>query len=130
VAEPGSDLVRTEMQATEGWYICRIGFVETVRAVGLAAGPGATQAVRQVDQHLVEHAARLTLDDDLRSLDALHLTAALLLSFDEKSEDIHTPNEPRLLKRCLLRRRLARPYVGPGTKVNKDISVTARSASV
>ncbi len=56
-AEPGSDLVGTEMQATEGWYISRIGFIE--------------------------HAPRLTLDDDLRSLDALHLTAALLLSFDE-----------------------------------------------
>ena len=39
--------------------------------------------VVEVDQQLVEHAARLTLDDDLRSLDALHLTAALLLSFDE-----------------------------------------------
>jgi hypothetical protein len=38
VAEPGIDLVRTEMQATEGWYICRIGFVETVRAVGFTAG--------------------------------------------------------------------------------------------
>jgi len=39
--------------------------------------------VVEVDQHLVEHAPRLTLDDDLRSLDALHLTAALLLSFEE-----------------------------------------------
>jgi len=39
--------------------------------------------VRQVDQHLVEHAPRLTLDDDLRSLDALHLDAALLLSSEE-----------------------------------------------
>jgi len=42
----------------------------------------------------------------------------------------HAPNEPRLLKRCHLRRRLERPYVGPGTKVDKHISVTARSTSV
>lgn len=88
VAEPGSDLVRTAMQAAEGWYICRIGFVETVRAVGIAAGQRATRAVHEewpsfavveVDQELVERAARLALDDELRSLDALHLAAALLL---------------------------------------------------
>jgi len=46
------------------------------------------------------------------------------------NEDIHAPSEPRLLKRCFLRRRLARPYVGPSTKMDKDISVTAQSASV
>lgn len=92
VAEPGSDLVRTAMQAAEGWYICRIGFVETVRAVGLAAGHGATRAVSEewasfsvveVDQELVERAGRLALDDELRSLDALHLAAALLLPSEE-----------------------------------------------
>ena len=33
------------MQAADGWYICRIGFVETVPAVGLAAGRCATRAV-------------------------------------------------------------------------------------
>ncbi|MGH3968004.1 MAG: type II toxin-antitoxin system VapC family toxin, partial [Mycobacterium sp.] len=92
VAEPGSDLVRSAMQTADGWYICRIGFVETVRAVGLAVGHSATQTVREewpsfgvveVDQDLVERAARLTLDDDLRSLDALHLAAALLLPFED-----------------------------------------------
>lgn len=88
MAEPGSDLVRTAMQSADAWYICRIGFVETVRAVGLAAGRRATRPVREewpsfavveVDQDLVERAAQLALDDDLRSLDALHLAAALLL---------------------------------------------------
>jgi len=91
VAEPDSDLVRTAMQADESWFVCRIGFVETVRAVGLAAGPSATEAVRkewpsfgvvEVDQDLVEQAAQLALNDSLRSLDALHLAAALLLPSD------------------------------------------------
>jgi predicted nucleic acid-binding protein len=76
------------MAEAEGWYICRAGFVETVRAVGLAAGARATKVVKdewpalgvvEVDQALVEHAAALALDRDLRSLDALHLAAALVL---------------------------------------------------
>ncbi len=76
------------MAEAEGWYICREGFVETVRAVGLAAGARATKAVKdewpafgvvEIDQQLVEHAAALALDRDLRSLDALHLAAALVL---------------------------------------------------
>lgn len=80
------------MAAAEGWYICRAGFVETVRAVGLAAGARATKAVKdewlafgvvEVDQALVEHAAALALDRDLRSLDALHLAAALVLPGDD-----------------------------------------------
>lgn len=80
------------MQSADGWYICRIGFVETVRAVELAAGSRATGPVRaewpsfavvEVNQDLVERAAQLTLDDDLRSLDALHLAAALLVHTDE-----------------------------------------------
>ncbi|MHB1571575.1 MAG: PIN domain-containing protein [Solirubrobacteraceae bacterium] len=92
VAEPDSELVRAAMQADGGWFVCRIAFVETVRAVGLAAGEGATRPVRaerpcfgvvEVDQELVEHAAQLALDDDLRSLDALHLAAALLLRTDD-----------------------------------------------
>jgi len=76
------------MADAEGWYICRAGFVETVRAVGLAAGAPATKAVKdewpafgvvEIDQSLVEHAAALALERDLRSLDSLHLAAALVL---------------------------------------------------
>lgn len=68
--------------------MCRLGFVETVRAVGLAAGEDAARTVRsewpsfsvvEVDQALVEQAAALTLARGLRSLDALHLASALLL---------------------------------------------------
>lgn len=72
--------------------MCRIGFVETVRAVGLSAGRGAVQVLRdewpafgviEVEQRLVEHAARLALDRELRSMDALHLAAALVLPHDD-----------------------------------------------
>jgi predicted nucleic acid-binding protein len=88
VDEDGSDLVREVMHHADGWFICRIGFVETIRAVGLSAGSAATRVVRQewpafgvveVDEPLAEHAALLALDRGLRSLDALHLAAAMIL---------------------------------------------------
>lgn len=92
MSEPGSGLIRPAMQSADGWYMCRIGYVETLRAVGLAAGHPATRALRkewpafavvEVDQDLVEQAARLALTDDLRSLDALHLAAALILPAEQ-----------------------------------------------
>jgi predicted nucleic acid-binding protein len=76
------------MDRADGWFMCRVGFVETVRAVGLSAGQSAAQTVREewpafgvieVDQRLVEDAAKLAIDRELRSLDALHLAAALML---------------------------------------------------
>jgi uncharacterized protein len=76
------------MQHADGWFICRVGFVETIRAVSIAAGPTAANALRrewpafgvvEVDEALAEHAASLTIQHDLRSLDALHLAAALVL---------------------------------------------------
>jgi len=76
------------MQRADGWFICRVGFVETVRAVTIAAGAVPAKSVRnewpafavvEVDERLAEHAASLTLRHDLRSLDALHLAAALVL---------------------------------------------------
>lgn len=90
------------MGAATGWYICRAGFVETVRAVGLAAGRRTVQTVTaewpafgivEIDQPLVEHAATLALDHDLRSLDSLHLAAALLL----RDEDLVLANWDRRL---------------------------------
>jgi len=66
--------------------MCRVGFVETVRAVGMSAGKAAARAVHEewpafgvieVDQRLVEDAAKLALEHELRSMDALHLAAAL-----------------------------------------------------
>jgi predicted nucleic acid-binding protein len=76
------------MDRADGWFMCRAGFVETVRAVGLSAGQTAAKTVREewpafgvieVDQRLVEDAAELAIDRELRSLDALHLAAALVL---------------------------------------------------
>jgi predicted nucleic acid-binding protein len=80
------------MAQADGWFMCRAGYVETIRAVGLAAGKKATKTVREewpaigvieIDGRLVERAAELTIDLDLRSLDALHLAAALVLPRDE-----------------------------------------------
>jgi hypothetical protein len=88
VAEPGSDAVRSAMQVASGWFMCRIGFVETARAVGLAAGESAVRrfaqewpafGVVEVDQDLVERAASFASVGALRSLDSLHLASALLL---------------------------------------------------
>jgi uncharacterized protein len=76
------------MGGADGWFICRVGFVEIARAVALAAGRSALRAVREewpafavieIDQTLVEHAAELALKHELRSLDALHLAAGLVL---------------------------------------------------
>jgi len=84
--------VRAAMAQAEAWYICRVGFVETVRAVALAGGVRATRAVMdewlsfgmiEVDQTLVEDAAELARARDLGSLDSLHLAAALVLPGDD-----------------------------------------------
>jgi predicted nucleic acid-binding protein len=80
------------MDRAEGWFMCRVGFVETVRAVGLSAGQAAATNVRQewtafgvieVDQRLVEDAAKFAIARELRSMDALHLAAALMLPRDD-----------------------------------------------
>jgi predicted nucleic acid-binding protein len=76
------------MNEADGWFMCRIGFVETTRAVGLVAGPASLKSIRaewpafgviEVDQALAEHASRLALKRNLRSLDSIHLAAALLV---------------------------------------------------
>jgi uncharacterized protein len=92
VAEPGSDMLRDAMSRADGWFMCRIGYVETIRAVSLSAGRRAAEPIRRewaafgvvdVDQRLAEEAAELAIQHDLRSLDALHLAAARLLPDDE-----------------------------------------------
>jgi predicted nucleic acid-binding protein len=76
------------MDDADGWFICRAGYVETVRAVGLAAGKAAAKTVGgewpmfgviELDQRLVENAAALAIDRALRTIDALHLAAARVL---------------------------------------------------
>jgi hypothetical protein len=80
------------MAGAEAWFMCRVGFVEASRAVGLTGAVSALRSFRsewpafgviEIDQQLVERAAELALAHRLRSLDALHLAAALLLPGDE-----------------------------------------------
>jgi predicted nucleic acid-binding protein len=80
------------MNRAAGWFICRIGYVEAVRAVELSAGKQVARTVREewpafgvieVDQRLVEDAAVLAIGHELRSMDALHLAAALALPHDD-----------------------------------------------
>jgi predicted nucleic acid-binding protein len=80
------------MARADGWYSCRTGFVETIRAVTLAGGAAAAQPAKdewpafgvvEVDQQLVESAAALAVARALGSLDALHLAAALILPRDD-----------------------------------------------
>lgn len=79
------------MAQASGWFICRIGYVETVRAITLSAGEMAASHFRdewpafgviELDQPLTEQASRLAVDHHLRSLDAVHLAAALVLPRD------------------------------------------------
>lgn len=88
VSEPGSDLLREAMSSASAWLTCRVAFLETVRAVSRESSAAAVANVRdewpmfgvvEIDQALVEGAAELALTHELRSLDALHLAAALLL---------------------------------------------------
>lgn len=88
VLEPGSELVREVMAAADGWFMCRIGYVETMRAVTLAAGHSAVGGFKsewpafgvvEVDQQLAERASALAATGALRGLDALHLAAAMVL---------------------------------------------------
>jgi predicted nucleic acid-binding protein len=92
VAEPQSELLRDAMQGADGWFMCRTGFVEAVRALGLVGGASATKPLRdewpsfgviEVDQSLVERAAALAVDRGLHSLDSIHLAAALVLPGDD-----------------------------------------------
>lgn len=92
VAEEGSEALIAAMGEADGWAICRVGYVETARAVRLAAGKPAVRrfesdwpsfGVVEVDASLANHAAELAFTDELRSLDALHLAAALLIASGE-----------------------------------------------
>jgi len=80
------------MDGADGWFVCRVGFVEVTRAVALTAGRAAVRAMRdewpafgviEIDQALVERAAEFTVEHELRSLDALHLASALVLPQDD-----------------------------------------------
>jgi predicted nucleic acid-binding protein len=88
VVEPGSDDLLEAMNGASAWAMCRVGFVETVRAVVVAGEEADVKRVEEdwktlyivdVDQALTESAVQLAISHRLRSLDALHLAAALVL---------------------------------------------------
>lgn len=77
------------MKRADGWFACRVAYVETARALGLTTGKASVADFRgewpafsviEVDQALTEDASALALEHQLRSLDALHLAAALVLA--------------------------------------------------
>ena len=79
---------RDAMARASGWFTCRVGFVETVRAITQAAGNAAASHFRdewpalgviEHDQRLADEASRRTVERDRRTLDALQLAAALVL---------------------------------------------------
>lgn len=92
VKEVGSDSIVEAMGRASSYKMCRIGFVETVRAVARGGESGDVEKVRgdwtrvdviEVDRALTEHAARLAIHHRLRTLDALHLAAALALADED-----------------------------------------------
>jgi predicted nucleic acid-binding protein len=92
VEEDGSDAVVEAMNGEDTWAMCRIGFIETIRAVARGGEPEDVERAKsdwmigcdvvELDQGLAEHAAQLALASGLRALDALHLAAALSLSVE------------------------------------------------
>lgn len=87
VAEEGSDEVLAAMDAN-AWAMCRVGFVETSRAVRIGGEKADVKRferdwvafyVVEVDTGLTERAAELAAAHRLRTLDALHLAAAVSL---------------------------------------------------
>lgn len=88
VKESGSDTIVEAMEHALAYKMCRVGFVETVRAVTRGGeaedvekmeGDWTRIDVIEVDEALALNAARLAVDHRLRTLDALHLAAALTL---------------------------------------------------
>jgi predicted nucleic acid-binding protein len=89
VREDGSDAVIDVMGRASSYKMCRIGFVETVRAVARGGEPEDVEKIKrdwsrvdviEVDMALTEHAAELAVGHRLRTLDALHLAAALAVA--------------------------------------------------
>jgi predicted nucleic acid-binding protein len=92
VKEFGSDSVVEAMARASAYKMCRIGFVETVRAVAREGGLDQVEKMEsdwtrvdviEVDRALAEDAARLAVRHRLRTLDALHLAAALVVPGDD-----------------------------------------------
>lgn len=76
------------MASADVWFICRIGLLETVRAVAIAGGSEAARGARdewsrfeviEIEDQLCRRALDLALAHGLSTLDSLHLASALLV---------------------------------------------------
>jgi predicted nucleic acid-binding protein len=92
VQEEGTDALVRAMSGVREWSMCRIGFVETARAVARGGRRSDLAGVErdwihfdviELDEALAGSAARLSIATGLRTLDALHLAAALSLDGDD-----------------------------------------------
>jgi uncharacterized protein len=90
--EEGSAAVLAAMVPEAKWSMCRVGYVETARAVALGGESADIERLRcdwslidviEIGKGLAEHAAGLASSTGLGALDALHLAAALTLPRDE-----------------------------------------------
>jgi len=88
IDEEGSDLLAEAMDSARVLSTCRICFVEAVRAISVGGNSRDVKKMEsewpsldvvEVDQALTERAAKIAVSQRLRSLDALHLAAALCL---------------------------------------------------
>jgi uncharacterized protein len=88
VREEGSPEAIAAMGEARRWASCRIGYVETTRAVDRVSGPSALERFRvdwasfnvvEVNMTVAEDAVELAIATGLRALDAIHLAAAMSL---------------------------------------------------
>lgn len=88
VGEDGTDALVEAMLDSPEWSMCHVGLIETARAVGRAGQSSDVARLRRdwihfdvvrVDDALVDRAIELGASTGLRTLDAMHLAAALLL---------------------------------------------------
>lgn len=92
IDEDGSEQVNEAMARARRWLTCRVGYVETARVVGRLGGAAAVKRLQadwpslgvvELDLAVAEEAAEVAIATGLRSLDAIHLAAALSLPADE-----------------------------------------------
>jgi predicted nucleic acid-binding protein len=110
--EEGSQEVRAAMGEARRWATCRIGYVETARAVGLRGDEAAADRFRvewpafnvvEVDMAVAAEATQVALETALRTLDAIHLAAALAIA----DRDLRVATWDKRLHRAARERGLA-----------------------